>query len=460
MPEISIIVRTKNEERWIAHCLAMLYKQDYSDFEVILVDNASSDHTVKIANRFPLAATINIDEYLPGYALNQGIRASCGRFIVCLSAHCIPKENNWLSCLRCNFDEDKKVAGVYGRQLPLSFSNTIDKRDLLIVFGQDRRVQVKDYFFHNANSMLRRDIWEQYPFDERATNIEDRIWGKTVTGAGFHIVYDPDAAVYHHHGLHQGNAPQRAKSVVSIIEQIDQDVLSELPDSLRPEEANIVAVMPVQDKLKLSPTALNLLENSITSLRQSKYVDNIYLIASSSSLAARLGVLWIDRDTIPGVDSLGMNELLQKTLEVIESREDFPESLLYINYDYLDRPEGLCDELIRDAQYKGYDTVFSGFADFGHYWFKNGTDEYQQIDASMDMRSERQPVFRALYGLGCVTSATIIRTGKIVGGKVGILPIDHFRHTLRLRDTDTKDNSKTFEAKNLLNLRRVDNEEA
>ena len=142
MPDISIIIRTKNEERWIAHCLTMLYKQDYTDFEVILVDNASTDHTLQVAKRFPLAAVINIDNYLPGHALNEGIRASRGKFIVCLSAHCIPKEENWLSCLRRNFNDDDKVSGVYGRQLPLSFSNTIDKRDLLIVFGQDRRVQV------------------------------------------------------------------------------------------------------------------------------------------------------------------------------------------------------------------------------------------------------------------------------------------------------------------------------
>ena len=84
MPEISIIVRTKNEERWIAHCLSMLYKQDYSDFEVILVDNSSTDHTVQVAKRFPIATVINVDRFLPGRALNQGIRASSGKFIVCL----------------------------------------------------------------------------------------------------------------------------------------------------------------------------------------------------------------------------------------------------------------------------------------------------------------------------------------------------------------------------------------
>ena len=63
MPEISIIIRTKNEERWIAHCLTAIFQQDYDDFEVILVDNASLDHTVHVAQRFPLASIIKIDKF-------------------------------------------------------------------------------------------------------------------------------------------------------------------------------------------------------------------------------------------------------------------------------------------------------------------------------------------------------------------------------------------------------------
>lgn len=442
MSEISIIVRTKNEERWIAHCLAMLYQQDYSDFEVILVDNASTDHTVKVARRFPLAAVINIDKFLPGQALNEGIRASSGRFIVCLSAHCIPKNKDWLSCLRRNFDKDEKLAGVYGRQLPLSFTDPLDKRDLLTVFGQDYRLQVKDYFFHNANSMLRRDVWDQYPFDEVVTNIEDRVWGKAVTSAGFHLAYDPEASVYHYHGLHQGNSPQRAKGVVSIIEQIDEATLNDLPDSLRPEQANIIAVIPVQGELIPNSSAYNLLEGAVASLKCSEYVKNIYLVTSDTAPAEQLGTLRIDRDSISNVDLLGIDELLQMCLEKIESHGDFPEALLYVNYDYLHRPEGLFDKLILDAQYKGCDTVFPGFVDYGHYWLRGEDGDYTQNDASMKGRSERQPVFRALYGLGCVSSATLVRSGKLIGGKVGILPVNDFMYTLRLRDSVSVSDSK------------------
>ena len=437
MPEISIIVRTKNEERWIGHCLAMLYQQNFSDFEVILVDNASTDHTVQVAGRFPLGSIINIDEFLPGKALNDGIRRSNGRLIACLSAHCIPKNKNWLSTLRRNFESDDNLAGVYGRQLPLSFTEDVDKRDLLIVFGQDRRVQIKDYFFHNANSMLRRDMWERFPFDERVTNIEDRVWGKSVISAGYHIVYDPDAAVYHHHGLHQGNTPQRARGVVSVIEEIDHNLLSELPDSLKPESANIVAVVPIQGKIKLEAKAYDLLVKVVADLKRAKYVNKIYLVANDTKLAEQLGVLWIDRGAIPDGDRFGIDELLQKSLNEIESRNDYPEALLYVNYDYLNRPENLFDELIFDAQYKGYDTVFPGFVDYVHYWIRNIEGDYIQTDLSMKGRSERQPAFRALYGLGCVTSSALIRQGKFVGGKVGILPIKHSSHTLRLRDVDT-----------------------
>ena len=45
-PKVSIIIRTKNEERWISPCLEAIHTQKYKDFEVIIVDNDSTDRTV------------------------------------------------------------------------------------------------------------------------------------------------------------------------------------------------------------------------------------------------------------------------------------------------------------------------------------------------------------------------------------------------------------------------------
>ena len=434
MPEISIIIRTKNEEAWIGHCLSMVFKQDFKDFEVILIDNLSTDNTVNIAKRYPINKIQYIEKFLPGKALNEGILASSGRYIVCLSAHCVPKNLNWLSTLLKNFEDDKNLAGVYGRQLPLSFTTDVDKRDLLIVFGRDRRVQGKDYFFHNANSIIRREVWDKFPFDKEVTNIEDRVWGKEVISAGYHIIYDPDAPVYHHHGLHQGNTPKRARGVVSIIEHLDHDVSNNLPDSLKPEVVNIAAVILVKGKIKNDSEDYKLLKSAVQELKLASYINKIYIASKFKKIAEDLKVDWIDRSYISNESDLPVDLLLSKVLDNIEMSNDYPDSLMYVNSDYLNRPKGVFDDLIYEAQYNGYDTVFPGYIDYGHYWLKNPDEDYHQTDESMEDNSKRQPVYRALYGLGCLTSSVEIRKGKLVGGKIGILPIENFEATLRFRN--------------------------
>ena len=273
-PKISIIIRTKNEEKWISHCLKSVFDQKINaTLEVIVVDNKSTDHTLEIAKRFPIKKFVEIEDFIPGKAINDGIRASSGDYIVCLSAHCIPQSDIWLKKLLINFDNNK-IAGVYGRQLPLTYTDPVDKRDLLIVFGLDKRIQRKDYFFHNANSMIPRSIWEKFPFDENVTNIEDRVWGKKIIDNGFNIVYEPEASVYHHHGLHHGNTNERARKIVSIMEKVDCDSISKKPNFMSIEKINIAAVIPVIGDLVLNSSSCDSFKLVVDQLKKSKYVDN------------------------------------------------------------------------------------------------------------------------------------------------------------------------------------------
>jgi len=430
MPIISIIIRTKNEEDWIGHCLEMVYKQDFKNFEVILVDNNSYDNTVGVAKRYPLTNIINIKNFLPGLALNEGIRSSSGEYIVCLSAHCVPQKTNWLSKLIVNFDGNLKVAGVYGRQLPVSFTDSVDKRDLLITFGRDKRTQIKDYFFHNANSMIRRDVWDKFPFDETATNIEDRVWGKDVTTGGYHIIYDPEPAVYHHHGLHQGNIKKRVNGVVSIIESLDGDMLNQLPESLKPENINISAVIPINCSIDKKSKLNGYLTNTLEALNNSKFINKTYVVSDTIDDAVN-DSYWLNRKDIVNVNKLGLDRLMQESLKLIELTGDFPSLIFYMNYDYLYRNDTLIDELVLDRQYSGYNTVFPGYIDYGHYWFQDDDGEFHQNDPQLDSRDKRSPTYVALYGQGCLTSTSSIREGKLVSGKIGILPINEFKLTLR-----------------------------
>lgn len=218
---ISVVIRAKNEARWLRQCLTAVSLQTCGPFEVILVDNASTDGTAAIAKEFGCRILFIDDAHFSfGRALNIGIHAAQGELIAILSGHCIPLNEKWLTCLSAAF-VDKQVSGVYGRQEPLPDSDPFDKRDLWTTFGLERRVQKKDFLFHNANSMIRRRVWEETPFNEVISGVEDRDWAKKVLGKGYSIVYEPSASVHHYHGIHQGRNIERAKRVARVIELIN-----------------------------------------------------------------------------------------------------------------------------------------------------------------------------------------------------------------------------------------------
>lgn len=216
---ISVVIRAKNEAAWLDKCLAAVRGQSVLA-EVVVVDNDSTDGSDAIYRRHGcIVVPVRDAEFTFGRALNRGIAASSGEYVAILSAHCVPLNDMWLYRLATNF-RDPQAAGVYGRQEPFPDSTDFDKRDLWTTFGVERRVQRKDFFFHNANAMVRRCVWERIPFDETLSGVEDRAWAKDVLAAGYTLVYEPEASVYHYHGIHQGRNEERAGRVVKVIELI------------------------------------------------------------------------------------------------------------------------------------------------------------------------------------------------------------------------------------------------
>ena len=298
----SIIIRTKNEERWIVQCLKAVYAQTYNNIEVVIVDNESTDKTIEKTKNFKGIKYVNIKEYLPGAALNVGINASSGDYIVCLSGHCIPVNNTWLESLVKLLEEDESYAGVYGRQEPMSFSTPSDKRDLLLVFGLDKKVQVKDSFFHNANSILRRSLWKISPFDNETTNIEDRLWGQEMLDLGYKLGYSPDASVYHYHGIHQDGNVERCNNVVRIIQSMDSSLKPKA--QLNAKSLNIVAIIPIKDEDRLIGEK-HQMTYTIKSALDSKYISSVF-VSTNNQLTADLAISYGSECPFLRTDNLAM----------------------------------------------------------------------------------------------------------------------------------------------------------
>ncbi len=434
---VSIIIRTKDEERWITQCLSSVFEQEYKDFEVILVDNESQDKTLEKAKQFKLAKVVKCSEYLPGKALNIGIREAKGELIACLSGHCIPVNGRWLGSLVGDFDDDK-VAGVYGRQEPMSFTPDMDKRDLALVFGLDRRVQVKDSFFHNANSMIRRDIWQKTSFDESVTNIEDRVWAQKVMQAGYHIIYEPDASVYHYHGIHQDGNRERCANVVRILENLREGYNYKSIDAAK---LNTVAIIPVKGGIKYldgKPLAGYTIRRAL----ESKYIKDVIVSTDNPELAkiacdmgAKAPFL---RDASMSKEYIDIGRVLQYSLGRIEENGIFPDLVISLEITFPFRPSGLLDDMILQLTRKGLDSVIAVKPENKAVW-KESEGRLVQIEGSLTPRQFREPSFLELKGIGCVTHPEFLREGGLLGEKVGIYELDNPYSSIEVRgDEDFK----------------------
>jgi len=423
---VSIIIRTKNEEKWISSCLKSVFKQEYQNIEVIVVDNESTDRTVIKAQEFPIKL-VEIKKFLPGKAINDGIRASSGEYIVCLSGHCVPVNNQWLGNLIKDLN-DPNVAGVYGRQEPLSFTSDLDKRDLLTVFGRDKKIQVKDSFFHNANSAFRREVWGQYPFDENVTNIEDRVWGELVISKGFNIIYEPDSSVYHWHGIHQDLNPDRAKNIVRILEGLD--TISATSNHQKPRDLKILAVIPVRGESRLMNNS-PLLERTIKSAKSSKFITDVVVATDSQqtkSLAKSLGAdaPFIRPDKL-SEEYVDIFDIVEYTVDWFEQHQKHYDVVVLLEEIYPFRPDNMIDNMIEKLVSEGHDTVVAGMLELRGIWTERLNNiELLESEGGLTMPSalkESENII-GLLGLCCVTHVASLRNNLVFSGKVGVVKIN------------------------------------
>lgn len=111
MSEVSVVVPARNEEKLLPRCLSALRQQEAGDFEIIVVDSASTDDTKKIARSFG-ARVIRLEEPGVARARQAGFEAADGDIIVSTDADAISSPD-WLQQIVAPF-ADPAVVGVFG----------------------------------------------------------------------------------------------------------------------------------------------------------------------------------------------------------------------------------------------------------------------------------------------------------------------------------------------------------
>jgi GT2 family glycosyltransferase len=226
---VSVIVLNWNGERFLEDCLVSLLKQDYSNYEVLLVDNGSSDGSLSLVqdmfgknSKLRIIALKENNGFSKGN--NIGTRYTKGKYIIFLNNDTIVEEQ-FITKLVNVAESNTQIASVGCKILTKSsktwFSQKFINGGLIVpLFLQNLiRTQVDDisnrYCVNLANSgcvcLFRKEILLRVGgYDEDFwADWEDWDLGYRLNIAGYKSVHIPISLVFHVGGGSFGNSPER-----------------------------------------------------------------------------------------------------------------------------------------------------------------------------------------------------------------------------------------------------------
>ena len=228
-PKVDVVIRFKDEEFWLSKLKSKFSKLNGVEIYLYGVDNNSTDRSRLVFESFDnpnLKGKYyqNLEHYKPGRSLNLGALSGQSDYIMFLSAHCMPKDDDYVLKM-CNslMNEDQKCAGVFGRQLPLPCSGPQNTVDLILTYPNEDRILRRTPLFNNASAVIRREVYQQYNFNEKVGNLEDFIWAKKLQEKGYYFKYTSAAEVYHYHGIHQHELHKGNKRVSNSVKVLLQN---------------------------------------------------------------------------------------------------------------------------------------------------------------------------------------------------------------------------------------------
>jgi len=188
-PLVSIVIPAHNEEKMIAACLESVLKDNYPNKEVIVVDDASTDHTSDILKRFPVTVIRNTKQMGPSSARNLGVAKARGETIIFIDAHCIITDPDWIQkFLQCL--QDPQVGAVAGY-----FKPQPSRRGLTLTFKMPKPEQ---RLIKSGNAAFRKTVFEQVGgFDPKTEWAGDAVLTYKIQKTKWKIQHTRDITVTH-----------------------------------------------------------------------------------------------------------------------------------------------------------------------------------------------------------------------------------------------------------------------
>ncbi len=202
MQKVSVVVVAYNASKTLGKCLESLIQQNYLNYEVIVIDDGSTDDTLRIAKQFSVKFFRCELNRGWGAVRNLGLKKATGKIIAFTDADCVVEED-WLEKLVNTF-ENFPDAGAVGGSVLNPYNSNLSWAEYILnfsfVFPQGKIRKARD--MPTANIAYRKDRIKglQFPiYRGKEMIIEETVLNYLLTKRGYSLIFNPDIKVYHYH---------------------------------------------------------------------------------------------------------------------------------------------------------------------------------------------------------------------------------------------------------------------
>ena len=207
---ISVVIPTYNAEAYMDSLLSVLEKQSMPIDEIIVIDSASSDNTIGIAKKYKNVKIMEIKrpEFNHGTTRHKAFLESKGDIVCFLTQDALPKNETYIENLTKPFNENPKIACVYGRQIAKENANVTEKLSKEFNYSNKSFIRskadietfgIKAFFTTNVCSAYRRSSYLQVGGFKDVIVSEDMEISYRFLIENFNVFYEANAVVFHSH---------------------------------------------------------------------------------------------------------------------------------------------------------------------------------------------------------------------------------------------------------------------
>lgn len=200
-PYISIIVPVHNGSEYISGCIEALRDSSYKSFEIIVVDDGSTDDTVEICKRAGVRVIELSDQSGPASARNRGAEEAAGEILLFIDSDVVVRKDTIERVAR-NFCTDPDLTALFGSydDEPAAPDFFSQYRNLLHHYVHQRSERYAKTFWAGCGAVRREVFLEEGGFDKKrfeVPSIEDIEFGYRLFERGYKIVLDKELQVKH-----------------------------------------------------------------------------------------------------------------------------------------------------------------------------------------------------------------------------------------------------------------------